>query len=35
MDNIADEIVDIIISEAEGNIPETNTSVNNNGEITW
>ena len=35
MDNIADEIVDIIISEAEENITETNISVNNNGEITW
>lgn len=35
MDNIADEIVDIIISEAKENIPETNTSLNNSGEITW
>ena len=34
MDNIADEIVDIIISEAKENIPETNTSLNNSGEIT-
>lgn len=34
MDNIADTIVDIIVSEAENNTTVSNVSANNE-EITW
>ena len=35
IDNIANEIVDIIINEAENNTPDTVTTPSNSEEITW
>ena len=35
IDNIANEIVDIIINEAENNTPDTVTTTSNSEEITW